>query len=129
VTASPIWTVLWELHRLGAAATALTLAAFALMSLGVAWLDRAGRPDRAFRILRVAVSAVASVTASAGLALFALGSRGFEPLHLLYGIAVLVVLPAAANFSAEAPPRQRTVIMAVAAAIALLLVWRLYATG
>ncbi|MDQ6682975.1 MAG: hypothetical protein M3Y88_06870 [Chloroflexota bacterium] len=64
-----------------------------------------------------------------GAALYLGGARPREPLHLLYGAALLAVIPLASTFAAEAPPRPRGVVMVGAGIVLLLLAWRLRSTG
>ncbi len=64
-----------------------------------------------------------------GVLLYVGGSRPLEPLHLLYGVAILAVLPLASSFAADAPPRPRSGVRAVAGLMVVLLAWRLLSTG
>jgi hypothetical protein len=73
--------------------------------------------------------AVAVAAAGLGAVLFATGSRPDELLHLLYGIALIAILPLAMTFAEEAPPGARAGVVAGAAVIGLILTWRLFVTG
>jgi hypothetical protein len=64
-----------------------------------------------------------------GGAAYLAGGRPTESLHFLYAVALLALLPLGATFAAEAPPRPRAWVMAVAFGVGLLLLWRLSATG
>jgi len=118
-----------ELHSLGAGATLITTGLFGLFAAGVALTDGAGRAHGVLRSLRIAIGIVVGLEAMLGVILFATGQRPAEGLHLLYGLAILGVIPLAASLTAEAPPRPRAAVLAVAAVVQLLLVWRLYTTG
>jgi hypothetical protein len=115
-----------ELHAAGGVAVLIALLALAMVAVAVAVLDRGhawtGRAEAAVLVI------VAAQVALGGIAWLG-GSRPREDLHLLYGLAVLGALLLAASFAAEAPPRARAGVTAVAAAIALVLTWRLYLTG
>ncbi len=61
--------------------------------------------------------------------LFLSGTAPREGLHLLYGVALLGLVPLERTFAADAPPRARSGVRGVVALIALVLVWRLFTTG
>jgi heme A synthase len=105
---------------LGAVA-AFTLVAlfFARFADPPAWLERA----------RVALVLVLGMQAGLGILTYAGGKRPSESLHLLYGVAILGVLPLARAFSSEALPRPRSGVLAAAGVVTLALVWRAFATG
>jgi hypothetical protein len=83
------------------------------------WLEAAGKAVMTILAAQLALGAVTLLG----------GRRPAEPLHFLYGVAAVGVFPLAGAFAAEAPPRARSGVMAVASAIALALVWRAFQTG
>ena len=100
--------------------------AFAIVAGVSAWLDRWHLVVRRLApvlggllVLQVALGAIVLLS----------GARPSEGLHLLYGIVILAVLPLAASFAAEAPPRPYSGVLAVGGLVVLLLAWRLLATG
>lgn len=114
------------LHALGAV---VILAALALLAIGSgvsAWQDRWHRPAE---LLRRAVLGLIGLQVVIGGVLWLSGERPREPLHLLYGIGILALIPLAESFAVDAPPNLRRGVIAVAAVIGLPLVWRLFVTG
>jgi heme A synthase len=113
------------LHAAGAlvvfAVTALAMLAAAVAGVrgGARWVDA----------LRVGVTALVVIQAAIGALTYLTGARPGEPLHLLYGVAATAVLPLAASFATEAPPRPRAWVLAIALGILLILLWRLATTG
>ncbi len=103
------------------AATVLAMLAAGAAGLrgGAGWVDA----------LRVGVTAVVVVEAAIGAAAYLTGARPGEPLHLVYGAAAVALLPLAASFASEAPPRPRAWVLAVTLGILLILFWRLASTG
>ena len=91
-----------------------------------AWLDRGHVWIRRGALLMMALL-VGEVLV--GGVVYLGGARPGEALHLLYGIAVLAVLPIASTFASDAPPRASSGVLAAAAAVVLLLAWRLLSTG
>lgn len=118
-----------QLHAIGAWVVVAMVIGFGLAATALAAFDRAGRGRQLLRILRVTVGVVIGLEALLGAVLFVGGAAPAEVLHLLYGLAVLAVLPIAASFADEAPPRSRAGVMAAAALVQLLLIWRVYVTG
>lgn len=118
-----------QLHAIGAWVVVAVVIGFGLVATALAALDPAGRGQQLLRIVRVLVGVLVGVEALLGVVLFVGGARPAEMLHLLYGLAILVVLPVAAGFADEAPPRPRAGVMAAAAVVQLLLIWRVYLTG
>lgn len=114
-----------QLHSIGAtvvlAAVVLTALAATLIATrgGSRWTDR----------LRMGLALVIGLQVLVGVALFATGARPRESLHLLYGLAMLAVLPLAGSFASEAPPRPRAWVLVAACLILLVLAWRLASTG
>jgi heme A synthase len=64
-----------------------------------------------------------------GVVVYGTGHRPQEPLHLLYGAVLFGALPLASTFSAEAPRKPRSAVLAVAGVVMLLVLWRLVETG
>jgi len=113
------------LHSVGASVvlgalvvTGLVSALFAIRG-GSRWTDR----------LRIALTVVIGLQVLGGVVLFASGARPRESLHLLYGLAALAILPLAATFASEAPPRPRAWVLASACLILVVVAWRLASTG
>ncbi len=100
-------------------AVAMVAAGAAGLRNGARWVDG----------LRIGVTAVVVVQAAIGAVTWLSGERPGEPLHLVYGAAAIAVLPLAATFASEAPPRPRAWVLAVALGILLILAWRLASTG
>lgn len=115
-----------QLHSALALPVLVVALAFALSAALATWLDR----GHAW-LLRARWVLGAGLIAQVvlGAIVYLGGSRPAEPLHLLYGLAILAVLPLASTFAAEAPPRARSGVMLLAGLVALLLVWRLMSTG
>lgn len=104
-----------------AAATLLTVAA-----LLAAVFDRghAAMPRLAWAFTGLAVA-----QAAIGVVLLATGREARETLHMLYALALVGVMPLALNFAEDAPDRARSAVVAAAGVAALLVCWRLFATG
>lgn len=115
-----------DLHALGAFVTLAALTILALGSAVSAWRDRWHRPAE---MLRWAVLGLIALQVVVGGVTWLSGARPHDPLHLLYGIALLVVLPLAETFAEDVPPDLRRGVVAAAAVVGLLLVWRLFVTG
>jgi len=114
------------LHSALALPLVLALAAFGLASVLAAWSDRG---HAALMHARWILGAGLALEVLLGAGAFLGGSRPAETLHLLYGVALLAVLPLASSFAADAPPRARSGVMGFAGVVMLLLVWRLASTG
>jgi hypothetical protein len=100
---------------------------FVLVAGITAWLDRGGHAQ--IVRLRLGVQALLAVQVVLGALLYLTGARPAEVLHLVYGVAILGVLPLATTFASDAPPRARSWVLAVAGLLILLLAWRLLSTG
>jgi hypothetical protein len=100
---------------------------FVLVAAITAWLGRGG--DAWIARLRLVFEAILLVQVVVGAIVFLTGARPTEWLHLVYGIAILAVIPLATTFASEAPPRSRSGVLAVAGLVILLLAWRLLSTG
>lgn len=115
-----------QLHAWSAVAV---LAVFALVAVAGASAAVAGRGFAAVEWLRRAGIGVAAIAVLAGAFAYLTGARPAELLHLLYAVALLGALPLGATFAEEAPPTARAGVLGGAAAIGLILAWRLFATG
>lgn len=80
-------------------------------------------------LLRRVVVGLLVVEGALGIVLYAGGARPEEGIHVVYGVALAAVPAIAATFAGEAPPRPHGVVMSLAWAIALGLLWRLIETG
>jgi hypothetical protein len=108
------------LIALGAAGLLLVAGAVAAWrDVAHAWIHRLG----------LAVTGVFAIQAGIGLLLLAMGKQPMEWLHLLYGAVLVGAIPFGLSFASEAPARDRSGVVAAAAGVALLIVWRLFATG
>lgn len=114
-----------SLHGLGAMVGVIGAAALVLASIVAFVVDRG---HAAVRLAWIAYVALMVAQALAGLVLL-LGGGPRESLHLLYGAVLIAVVPFALRFAEEAPDRDRTAVLAVAGLAALLICWRLFATG
>jgi 4-amino-4-deoxy-L-arabinose transferase-like glycosyltransferase len=114
-----------QLHSVGASVVLGAVVVSGLIAILIA--IRGGSPwtDR----LRIGLMVVIGLQVLAGLVLFATAARPRESLHLLYGLAALGILPLAASFASEAPPRPRAWVLAAACLILLVVAWRLASTG
>ena len=113
-------------HAAGGFVLLAITAAFAVFAIVS---TRVARWERTLVVARNVVVALMGAQVLIGGLLWVQGRRPAESLHLLYGAIAFAVLPAAANFAFEAPPKGRAAVMAVAAIVALFLIWRLFATG
>lgn len=117
------------MQPLHAALGSIVMAAAVLFGIGAgtaAWLDRG---HVAVRRAALVLGALLVVQLALGALVYAVGSRPDDGLHLLYGVAILAVLPLASTFASDAPPRSHSAVLAVAAIVILLLAWRLLSTG
>lgn len=115
-----------QLHAWSAIAALVIFVLLAVIG-GVA--STTGRAFVVVEWLRRGAVMVAAAAVAIGALLFVTGARPGELLHLLYAVALIGILPLGASFAAEAPPGARAGVLAGAAAIGLILVWRLFATG
>lgn len=86
---------------------------------GGVWLERS----------RLAVTGLLAAQVLVGLVSYATGDRPGENLHLLYGLAAVSLLPFAAFFAAEAPPKARSWVLAGGGVLTLGVLFRSWATG
>lgn len=115
-----------DLHAVIGWATLAAGAALLIASGLATALDRWHESVRRFTGIVLAVFAFQGAT---GLALLAMGNGPGEGLHIVYGLGLVAVIPLGATFASDAPPRARSAVLAVTAVTALLLGWRLFATG
>ena len=114
-----------QLHSIGASVVlgglVVTGLAATLIAIrgGSSWTDR----------LRIGLTVLIGLQVLGGVVLFASGARPRESLHLLYGLAALGIVPLAATFASEAPPRPRAWVLATACLILVVVAWRLASTG
>jgi hypothetical protein len=115
-----------EFHLVAALVVLGAAAIVTVAAGGAAIIDRGQAAvtgmARAFAGLAVAQGAI-------GVILFATGRAPGETLHLLYGLALAAVMPLALNFAEDVPGRPHSAVIAVAGVAALLICWRLFATG
>jgi hypothetical protein len=90
--------------------------------------DRSLEGVAADRLATIALLAVA-VTIAGGLGLLAGGARPREPLHFVYAVLALGLLPVSTSLSARWEPRRRGIVRLLGALIALAVILRLFATG
>jgi hypothetical protein len=84
--------------------------------------DLTGRIEQIFLIAIV-------VTGAGGLGLLVGGGRPKEILHFVYAIVALGALPVANSLSRHMSPRRQGIVSVVGAAVALVVVARLFGTG
>lgn len=112
-------------HAIGALIVLVVLAGATLLTVGAALRGGAAWVER----IRVAVLVAVGAEAAIGAVTYLTGARPNEPLHVVYGLVVLGVLPLANSFASEAPPRPRAWVIAAALGVMLILFWRLASTG
>lgn len=118
-------TLIVALHHLIALlAAAAGLALVAVVAVGAAWR----RPARfaTDRTILLALALVAVGIAS-GLVVLLTGGRPDDPLHLVYAVAALLVLPVARFWGRL--ERHRTAVLGVGGVLLAALVLRLFQTG
>ena len=115
------------IHRL------LAYAAVAGTGLGLGWsilLALTGRAEGpAFEWFQAAVVGVFVVGAASGVILIASGDRPGEGLHLLYAVIAIGVVPLARSFLGRAHGRRPAVLLLVAFAALVAVLYRLFTTG
>lgn len=72
---------------------------------------------------------VVVVAGAGGLGLFVGGARPAEPLHFVYAIVALGILPLADSLSRRTQPRARGIATVAGALVALIVIFRLFETG
>ena len=86
----------------------------------------AGAPARG---LEAVLLLLLGVTIAGGLGILAGGARPREPLHFVYAVVAVAVLPTAAALSLRTGPRARALIICAGALVTLAVVIRLFGTG
>jgi heme A synthase len=114
-----------QLHSFGAS---MVLGALVVIGLGATLIATRGGSPWTNR-LRIGLTVLIGLQVVGGAVLFAAGARPRESLHLLYGLAAVAILPLAATFASEAPPRSRAWVLASACLILVVVAWRLASTG
>lgn len=115
-----------QLHALASTGLLAALVGYALLSAGMAVTRRA---PRWLDTLRLALVATLVAQSGIGAALAVSGAGPAEWLHWLYGAAAVGVLLLAGTFSADASPRPRLAVVAVASLFSVAMIWRLSVTG
>jgi hypothetical protein len=98
---------------------ALAAGGSAIVRRAPPWLD----------VARGLLAVVLVAESAIGLALVAGGAGPTELLHWLYAAVAVAALVLAGAVPPDAPPRQRAAGVVAAAILALVMVWRLTATG
>jgi hypothetical protein len=101
-----------------------------LVALEAAWRAiREEPPGRLSATLSGLLLAAIGITAAGGLGMLAGGARPRESLHFVYALLALGAVPLASSLTSEASPRLQGVVTALAAAVSLAVVARLFGTG
>jgi hypothetical protein len=107
-----------------------SVVAFAVVALEAAGRVFTGHPAGRFAGTTSTVAIIlVGMTAAGGLALLVSGERPSESLHFVYAVLAFVVLALRNSLTESAESRRRAIGTLVAAAIALAVVARLFATG
>lgn len=114
------------LHLIG---SIVTLVAAGMLVVGGGMAALADRGHAAVGPLAVLAMGVFVAQSLLGVPVLLAAGGPSEVLHLLYGLALIVLIPLARAFVADAPDRARSGVLAVAGLVALALAWRLFATG
>lgn len=114
------------LHGVTAPLTIVGLSVLAAVATAMAAI---GRDAVALEWARRIALGILVAEAAVGLALALRGAAPTEAIHWVYGVAVLVLLIVPGSMSEEVSPRVRTGALAVGAAIAAALAWRLWSSG
>ena len=115
-----------ELHAVAGTGLMAGGLAFALLGGVMALLDQAPRWLEWLRALLVA--GLLAQAAIGALLLFG-GSEPSDQIHWLYGVVILAVPVLGGSFVADAPPRPKAAVYALAGILVAVLAWRLAATG
>jgi hypothetical protein len=118
--------VVTRLHAVAGPALLVGLAVLAIACAILALLDRAPRVLEALRLVALALLVAQGVL---GLVLVLRGDGPREFLHWIYGVAIVVVLLLPGGLDPAPSARVRSGTLAGAAAIGVLLAWRLWSTG
>jgi hypothetical protein len=116
-----------DLHVTLAAVSAAVVAVAGVEGAGRAF---AGRPaGRLASITSGLVLVLVGMTAAGGLAMLVRGERPEELLHLVYGALAFGLIPVVDSMTGQIRPRPRGLARLAAALIALVVIFRLFATG
>ncbi len=115
-----------DAHAIGSLVTLVAIAVVGLAATGMAVFDRF--TEWLVR-MRTGLLVIFGAQVLLGAATWLSGARPEQGLHLLYGGVLLVLLPLADTFVQDATPRERAAVVAAAAVVGLLLIWRLASTG
>ncbi len=116
-----------ELHI--ALAATIAGAAAASLLVGLALVVRHRGPNRLLLGLLGLLVGLSVLNALVGLALALTGGPPRDPLHFLYGLAVMVAVPVAFGLAVGRAPRRQAVLLAAGALVVLGLLLRLVQTG
>ena len=83
----------------------------------------------AARGLEAVLLLLVGLTIAGGLGILVGGGRPREPLHFVYAVVAMGILPTAAAFATRATPRTRAFVMSAGALVTLAVVIRLFGTG
>ena len=107
--------------------------AIVLGIVGAVWAIAAAITRRQTGLLFVAslvwVVIVVALAALLGIATAVSNGPPSDPLHIVYGVLALAVLPGAALLASGRPARQQGVFAAVAMTVLVILLFRLFQTG
>lgn len=115
-----------ELHAAAWPTVGVGLALLALAALVAAV---AGRAPAALEWMRRAALVLIVAQAAIGLALAVRGAAPGELLHWVYGIAILIVLLVPGSLPQHTSAARRSWALAVGSLVAVVLTWRLWASG
>lgn len=111
----------------------LGLIALVLGLMAAGWsvgLALASKPPSRLFVRSLIVVVVGVVLAAATGGAIAIAERPpDDPLHVVYGIAALAVLPLTAVMGAGRPANQRSIVLSVAGVVLVVLLFRLVETG
>src|SRR2546430_14840541 len=114
-----------QLHSIGASVVLGGLVVTGLAATLIATRGGSSWTDR----LRIGLTVLIGLQVFGGLVLFASGARPRESLHLLHGLAALGIVPLAATFASEAPPRPRAWVPPSPGLTLVVGAWRPASTG
>lgn len=115
-----------EIHALVGPLLMVLLGAMAVAATAAVLLDRSAE---ILEWLRRGLLALVVAQAAIGLALATRGSGPDEGIHWLYGVVIVLALLLPGSLRTDLPARQRTGAVAAGAFLAVLLAWRLGASG
>ena len=119
--------LLARLHTLPGLVLVVGLGVLAVMAGLLAVLDRPPMPGLDFA--RRVILGIIAAEAALGLVLTLRGAEPDEWIHWLYGGIIIAALLLPATLVTNGTPRSRSGALAVAAALAAILAWRLWGSG